>query len=383
MMRPSRASSDPQRSDEQASVVSLFSGAMGLDLGLERRGCRILVAVDTLEEAVETARVNRPTLPVVKADVAELTAGDVRGLAGVSAVDEIDIVAGGPPCQAFSVAGRRRALDDDEARGSLIFDFVRLIEELRPRAYVLENVPGLLSAALRWRKLPYNNNGRRIDRQHGSLFAALSEKLTAVGYSFCAAQLMAADYGVPQQRSRVFIVGFRDGEAFEFPAPSHTKGGSLSLPPWRTLGDALQGLPDDDSPCAVFSPRKLSYLRLVPPGGNWRDLPEHLQRESMGRAFHAKGGRVGFWRRLALDRPSPTILTEPQNASTALCHPVEDRPLSVRECARVQTFPDEWQFVGARARQYQLVGNAVPPLLAEAVATSLVEQLSRSRLLAA
>lgn len=355
---------------------------MGLDLGLERSGCRILLAVDTLEEAVATARVNRPTLPVAKADVARLTAEDVRRLAGVDGVEEIDIVAGGPPCQAFSTAGRRRALDD-ETRGSLIFQFVRLIEELRPRAYLLENVPGLLSAALRWRKLPYNNNGKRIDEQHGSLFAALSQKLEAAGYSFCAAQLMAADYGVPQQRSRVFIVGFRNGESFEFPAPSHTKGGSLSLPPWRTLGDALRNLPEDDSPCAAFSPRKLSYLRLIPPGGNWRDLPESLQRESMGRAFHAKGGRVGFWRRLAFDRPSPTILTEPQNASTALCHPAEDRPLSVRECARVQTFPDDWQFVGTRSRQYQLVGNAVPPLLAEAVASRLVEQLSRARLLAA
>lgn len=382
MKRSSPANLDSQRPDNRVSVVSLFSGAMGLDLGLERSGCRILVAVDALEEAVETARVNRPTLPVVRADVAKLTAEDVRTYAGVGHDDEIDVVAGGPPCQAFSTAGRRRALDD-QARGSLIFEFVRLIEEIRPRAYVLENVPGLLSAALRWRKLPYNNNGKRIDGQHGSLFAALSEKLATAGYSFCTAQLMAADYGVPQQRSRVFIVGFRNGDAFEFPAPSHTKGGSLLLPPWRTLGEALRDLQDDGSPCAAFSPRKLSYLRLVPPGGNWRDLPEDLQRESMGRAYHAKGGRVGFWRRLAFDRPSPTILTEPQNASTALCHPVEDRPLSVRECARVQTFPDEWQFVGTRSRQYLLVGNAVPPLLAEAVATRLVEQLTRSQLLAA
>jgi DNA (cytosine-5)-methyltransferase 1 len=103
---------------------------------------------------------------------------------------------------------------------------------------------------------------------------------------------------------------------------------------------------------------------MVPEGGNWRDLPEEIQRESMGRAFHAKGGRSGYWRRLSFDAPSPTILTEPQNASTALCHPVEDRPLTVRECARIQAFPDDWSFYGRGGDQYRLVGNAVPVLLA-------------------
>jgi DNA (cytosine-5)-methyltransferase 1 len=345
---------------------------MGLDLGLERAGCQIVFAIDSMKEAVDTGRLNRPSLPMVQADVSNVTAGDILHAAGRK---NIDVLAGGPPCQSFSTAGRRRALDDRD-RGPLIFEFARLIDELRPRAYILENVPGLLSASQRWRKLPYNNNGKRIDEHHGSLFSELSRRLNASGYSVSMALLMAADFGVPQRRQRVFVVGFRTDQEFEFPTPTHCEHGSLLLPRWRTLADALDGLQSDGSPCAVFSERKLKYLRMVPPGGNWRDLPLEVQRESMGKAFYAKGGRSGFWRRLAFGRPSPTILTEPQNASTALCHPAEDRPLSVAECARVQTFPDDWQFVGSRSRQYQLVGNAVPPLLAEAVARSLVAQLA-------
>ncbi|HEY6552094.1 MAG TPA: DNA cytosine methyltransferase, partial [Vicinamibacteria bacterium] len=363
-------------------VVSLFSGAMGLDIGLEQAGAELILAVDVLKEAIETARLNRPRLSVAQADLRSTTGPEIRRLASLESEDEIDVLAGGPPCQSFSTAGRRRALDDTD-RGPLLFEFVRLLSELQPRCYVLENVPGLLSASSRWRPLPYNNNGKRIDEHHGSLFRELSERIGRAGYSVAHAQLSAADFGVPQTRTRVFVVGFRDGREFEFPSPSHCKDGSAALPPWRTLGDALEGLADDDSPCATFSDRKRHFLAMVPPGGNWRDLPPHIQEESMGKAFFAKGGRSGFWRRLAFERPSPTILTEPQNASTSLCHPEEDRPLSVRECARIQTFPDDWEFLGSRSAQYKLVGNAVPPRLAHAVGKALLSQLARPRLLAA
>jgi DNA (cytosine-5)-methyltransferase 1 len=346
-------------------LVSLFSGAMGLDLGLEAVGFRTVLAADNMPAAVETISRNRPRLPLHDGDIRDLSGAQVRSLTELGDA-EVDLLAGGPPCQSFSTAGKRLG-GDDRDNGPLVFDFVRLIDELRPRAFLVENVKGILSASLVWRQLPYNNNGKPIDEHHGSLLRELVRRVEALGYSIGYETLNAADFGVPQIRARVFFSGFRDGSAPRFPEPSHSERRSLFTSPWRTLGAALKGLRDDDSHCNKFSERKLKYLRMVPAGGNWRDLPERIQRESMGQAFYAKGGRCGYWRRLAFDRPCPTILTEPQNASTSLCHPVEDRPLTVRECARVQTFPDHWQFCGRGADQYRLVGNAVPPLLAEAL----------------
>ncbi|WP_170866902.1 DNA cytosine methyltransferase [Nocardioides lianchengensis] len=359
----------------------MFSGAMGLDLGLESAGFDLRFAADNMPAAVKTARKNRPGLPFFAGDVAELAADDICRESGLAA-GEVDLLAGGPPCQSFSTAGRRRGLDDAD-RGPLVFEFVRLVDELRPRAFLMENVKGLLSASERWRELPYNNNGVKIDDLHGSLFRSLMAAFKALGYTVDFREFNSADFGVPQTRQRVFVLGYRDGTPVSFPEPTHAKEAGLFSEPWRTLGDALDGLTEDDSPCAVFSERKLKYLKMVPEGGNWRDLPEEAQRESMGRAFYAKGGRSGYWRRLSRTRPSPTILTEPQNASTSLCHPTEARPLTVRECARVQTFPDDWEFVGSRADQYRLVGNAVPVGLAAAVGAHVREELDGEQNLAA
>jgi DNA (cytosine-5)-methyltransferase 1 len=292
---------------------------------------------------------------------------------------EIDLLAGGPPCQSFSTAGKRLSLDDVE-KGTLVFEFVRLVDELRPRAFLMENVKGLLSASIRWRRLPYNNNGKIIDDLHGSLFRELTSRLTSLGYSVGFREVNAADYGVPQRRQRVFVAGYRDGSPVTFPEPTHSARQSIFTKPWRTLGEALAGLEGDDSYCTAFSERKLTYLRMVPEGGNWRDLPADQQEESMGKAFHAKGGRSGYWRRLTFAAPAPTILTEPQNASTSLCHPTEDRPLSVRECARVQTFPDDWQFKGTGRDQYRLVGNAVPVELGRSVGSHIRQALLESEL---
>ena len=355
------------------TAVSVFSGSMGLDLGLEMAGFQIRFASDIDRAAVATANANRPDLPYYAYDVHKLSGQEIRELAGLKGVD-LDLLAGGPPCQSFSTAGRRLALDDED-KGPLVFEFIRLLEELKPRAFLMENVRGILSASQRWRELPYNNNGKPIDEHHGSLLREIVRRVQALGYSVDHRILNSANYGVPQVRERVFFIGFRDARPPSFPEPTHTQGGSFFQKPWRTLGDALRGLPKDDSPRTTFSPRKISYLHLVPPGGNWRDLPLEVQKESMGRAFYALGGRSGYWRRLSFDNPSPTILTEPQNASTSLCHPTEDRPLSVRECARVQTFPDDWMFVGKTLEQYRLVGNAVPVQLAASVAASIKRML--------
>ncbi|MFG2219013.1 DNA cytosine methyltransferase [Streptomyces sp. NPDC048685] len=355
------------------NCVSVFSGGMGLDLGLEQAGFDIRFAADSMPAAVATAQANRPLLPYYDGDIRALSAEHIWQSTGLSE-GEVDLLAGGPPCQSFSTAGKRLGLDDSE-KGPLVFEFVRLVKELQPKAFLMENVKGLLSASVRWRQLPYNNNGKIIDELHGSLLRELCSQLEKLGYSLKYREFNSADYGVPQARQRVFLLGYRDGAPVSFPEPTHAKEPSLFLEPWRTIGDALDGLVDDDSYCAKFSERKLKYLRMVPEGGNWRHLPEEIQKESMGRAFYAKGGRSGYWRRLSFKSPSPTILTEPQNASTALCHPVEDRPLTVRECARIQTFPDDWKFHGLGRDQYKLVGNAVPVLLAQAIGEHVKEAL--------
>lgn len=353
------------------NCVSLFSGAMGLDLGLENAGFTVRLVGDSDLAAVETIKANRPTLPLFDRDVRELTGNELLKLAGL---ENVDLLTGGPPCQSFSTAGRRRSVACGK-NGDLVFEFVRLVSEVRPSAFLMENVKGLLSAPLEWRPLPYNNNGKRIDDQYGALLRSVLHELRTLGYSAEVMLLNAANFGVPQSRERVFIVGFRDGSPPAIPVQTHARAPTLLHQPWRSVREAWTNLPDAPSHCAKFSERKLRYLRLIPAGSNWRSLPVDLQMESMGRAFYAKGGRTGYWRRLSLDETAPTILTEPQNASTSLCHPVEDRPINVREAARLQTFPDDWIFVGRGSAQYRLVGNAVPPILAEAIGRTIFERL--------
>jgi DNA (cytosine-5)-methyltransferase 1 len=355
--------------------VSLFSGAMGLDLGLERAGFDVRFAADNFVAAVATIRKNRPSLPVFEDDIRKLTAERIYDSTGLIP-GEVDLLSGGPPCQSFSTAGRRLCVEDNE-NGPLIYQFTRLIDELRPRAFLMENVKGILSAPIEWwMKLPEGNNGKRIPGLHGTLLDELLKQQRELGYTVDYCLLNSADYGVPQVRWRVFFVGFRDGEKPQFPLPSHSELPGLFTQRWKTIREAMT-IENDHSHRNNFSPRKLRYLRLVPPGGNWRSLPVELQQESMGKAYYAKGGRSGWWRRLSLDAPSPTILTEPQQAGTSLCHPTSDRPLTVRECARIQTFPDDWEFCGRGAEQYRMVGNSVPVLLGEAVGRSILGTLTK------
>jgi DNA (cytosine-5)-methyltransferase 1 len=145
--------------------------------------------------------------------------------------------------------------------------------------------------------------------------------------------------------------------------------------PWRTLGDAIASLHEKEPEILDFSPRKKRFLSLVPPGSNWRSLPEEVQKESMGKAWYAKGGRSGWWRRLTFELPSPTLVTLPNHASTSLCHPTETRALSVREYARIQGFPDDWEFSGKTTQKYAQIGNAVPIQLGAVAGSVLAERL--------
>jgi DNA (cytosine-5)-methyltransferase 1 len=254
-----------------------------------------------------------------------------------------------------------------DPRGSLFMDFVRIVKEVQPRFFLMENVKGLLSASLRHR--PINQRGKDYpplepDEIPGSALKVVLSEMKEIGYNVVYNLLEAADYGVPQNRERVIFIGSRDGETPTFPIPKYCKDGKI-LPKWRTLKDALTGLVDAKPEFMSYSESRLKYLRLLEAGQNWKHLPEDLKQEAMGGAYNSGGGKVGFYRRLSWDKPSPTITTSPHQKATDMCHPVELRSLTVRESAKLQTFPDDWIFYGSVSSKYKQIGNAVPVLLAK------------------
>lgn len=376
---------------ERLASVSLFSGAGGLDLGLEDEGFTTGVFVEVNRDCGATLEANRslfraPLAPIL-GDITTLSAEDVLGAAGLSR-GEVALVAGGPPCQSFSTAGRRASVCDP--RGSLFNDFVRMVEGIQPRFFVLENVRGILSAALKHRPLHLrggSNPPLQDDEELGSflrklVLPALRERL---GYEVVYGLVNAADYGVPQMRRRTLFIGSRDRELgslgcwpeemplTEIMPPTH--GAAPGLEPWPTLGDALRGLVEKRPEFVRYSAGREAVLKLVPPGKNWRHLRDTrgdgFLREVMGGAYDAGGGKVGFWRRLSFDKPSPTVPASPIQKGTCLCHPVRTRPLTVREYARVQQFPDDYVLTGSVSAKYTQIGNAVPVGLARAIGRAL------------
>lgn len=385
------------------TAVSLFTGAMGLDIGFEETGrFRLLACVEKEPAFCETIRRNRdagriPGGERLRVYQEDMSTFDVRRLLDDLKLKpgQLDVLVGGPPCQAFSTAGRRQTVQDP--RGELLWDFLRAIEVLRPKFFLMENVRGLLSAAVRHRAIAerpeHGGPPLEWDEQPGSVVRMFAQDLNAIRgapYRVDAFEVNAVNYGAPQLRERVLFIGNRLGLVTDFPDPTHGLvearvddrqpdlfGGAdaPSLLPFRTLGDAIRGLREESPVIMDFSPRKKSFLRLVPAGSNWRSLPVELQKESMGKAWFAKGGRSGWWRRLSYDLPSPTIVTMPNHASTSLCHPDEIRTLTLRECALVQEFPPDWEFAGTPQEQYEQVGNAVPVRLGKVAGEVIAEQL--------
>ena len=382
---------------ERLASLSLFSGAGGLDLGLEAEGFTTGIFVEVNRECRATLEANRslfsaPLAPIL-GDITTLSAEDVLGAAGLSR-GEVTLVAGGPPCQAFSTAGRRASVCDP--RGSLFNDFVRMVEGIQPRFFVLENVRGILSAALKHRPLHLrggSNPPLHDDEELGSflrklVLPALRERL---GYEVVYGLANAADYGVPQMRWRALFIGSRDKELGsldswpeEMPLTEivpATHGAAPGLEPWLTLDDALRGLAEERPEFVRYSPKREAVLKLVPAGKNWRYLRDTRDdgylRDVMGGAYNAGGGKVGFWRRLSFDKPCPTVPASPIQKGTCLCHPVHTRPLTVREYARVQQFPDDYLFTGSVSAKYTQIGNAVPVGLARAVGLALRNVMRR------
>tara|TARA_R110002095_G_scaffold176512_1_gene153979 strand:- start:1714 stop:3036 length:1323 start_codon:yes stop_codon:yes gene_type:complete len=375
--------------NKKFKTLSLFSGAMGLDLGIESTGRFDLLACVEKETAFcETIRRNRDAgrlpkkLRVYEGDITDVSPEKVMEECGLKP-GELDLLIGGPPCQSYSTAGKRGTTQDP--RGMLIWQFLRYVEVMQPKFFVMENVRGLVSAALKHRPIADRpeKGGPPLSEaeERGSVirqFARDLQKRGSVAYHMDCFEVNAVNYGAPQLRERAVFIGNRYNKRVDFPDPTHGHR-EPGLLPWRTLRDAIGGLNDPGQVIMDFSPRKKSYLSLVPEGSNWRSLPENVQKESMGRAWLAKRGRSGWWRRLSFDLPCPTLVTMPNHASTALCHPNEVRALSLKEYALIQEFPSDWEFFGTPMQQYAQAGNAVPVRLGRVTGEVVAQALDELR----
>lgn len=380
------------------NTISLFSGAMGLDIGLEKTGrFDVLACVEKEAAFCNTIRANRdagrlrPDLKVFEGDISDVDPLEILDAVGLKP-GEVDLLVGGPPCQSFSTAGRRRTVSDP--RGTLLWQFLRCVDAMQPRFFLMENVRGLLSAAIRHRPIAKRpeKGGPPLepDEEPGSVVRLFAEDLQSLdrAYHMDCFEVNAVNYGAPQLRERALFLGNRYDSVVDFPDPTHGRpdwedpepglfDAKEPLQPWQTLGDAIGGLNDPGEVIMDFSPRKKEFLSMVPPGSNWRSLPVEVQHESMGRAWHAKGGRSGWWRRLSFDLPCPTLVTMPNHASTSLCHPIEVRALSLLEYALIQEFPRDWVFCGSTHEQYAQAGNAVPVRLGEVAGEVVASALDK------
>ena len=358
--------SDFSKYKENRDVISLFSGAMGLDIGLEKAGLNVVIGQDFDASCVKTMRTNG--YRVMEGDIREIAPQDLLGMTALS-VGEPFLVCGGPPCQPFSTAGKRLGINDP--RGSLFMDFIRMIDYIRPRFFIMENVKGIISAPLKHVSVAERDKNDPEQRL-GTVLDVILAEFEKLGYKTVYGLLDAVNYGVPQFRERFVLIGSRDNENIFLPVPTHFHMHQNKEYQWQTVRSAIEDLEADNGECAAFSEERLKFLKMVPEGGNWRDLPKDVIPIAMGGAYKSGGGKVGFYRRLSYDQPSPTVVTSPVQKATMMCHPTQDRPLSVKEYARIQQFPDNWIFTGTTASKYRQIGNAVPIGLAEAIGRAVL-----------
>lgn len=332
------------------TTVELFAGAGGLALGVEKAGFVTLGAVEINHDACDTLRKNRPHWNVFEGDIAELTHQDLTHVYGLRK-GELDLLSGGAPCQAFSYAGKRLGFED--TRGTLFYHYAQFLRQLQPKMFLFENVRGLLT------------------HDKGRTYQTMRNVFSLAGYQIQKSVLNAWDYDTAQKRERLITIGIRNDLAsvcsFKFPEKSSYK---------PVLRDVLVDVPD--SPYTPYGEKKRKLFELVPPGGYWRDIDPKLAKEYMKSCWNMSGGRTGILRRLSMDEPSLTVLTSPSQKQTERCHPLEARPFTIRENARIQGFPDEWAFCGGVSSQYRQIGNAVPVMLAYHVAKEIHKTLEEA-----
>lgn len=333
------------------STLELFAGAGGMALGMELAGFNHLFLNDFDQSACNTLKINRPQW--------NISCGDIRATSFEEYHNIVDLVTGGFPCQAFSYSGKRLGFED--TRGTLFYEFARCVQEVKPKVFLAENVKGLLK----------HDNGRTLD----TILTTFRE----LGYYVYNPNLINANnYGVAQKRERVIIVGVR----------IDLKDKILwSIPEFTTspvLQDIFfkgkyynQDVSNITSPGIQYSEYKKKFFQYIGEGENWKKLPQNLKEEYMGTMLHSGGGKTGVLGRLSMSKPSPTILTSPSQKQTERCHPLEIRPINIRESARIQSFPDDWIFTGSIMNQYKQIGNAVPVQLAHILGVHIRKQLEK------
>ena len=330
-------------------VIELFAGAGGLALGLEKAGFETIGLVEFDKSAAETLMYNRPNWNVIHDDIANISSQYLEAYFNIKK-GELDLLSGGAPCQSFSYAGKRLGLED--TRGTLFYHYALFLEKLQPKMFLFENVKGLTS------------------HDKGKTYKTILSVFEEEGYEVQSRVLNAWDYGVAQKRERMIMVGIRkdliNDISFEYTKAHNYK---------PVLRDILLDCPP--SVGAQYGEDKRKIFELVPPGGYWRDIPEEIAKPYMKSTWNMGGGRTGILRRMSLDEPSLTVLTSPSQKQTERCHPLEARPFTVRENARIQSFPDDWDFQGGVGAQYRQVGNAVPVLLAYEIGKKIKESLEK------
>lgn len=349
------------------NTISLFSGAMGLDLGIEKAGFKIRVCVEKDKWAAQTIRANT-SIPVIERDINDVPTDEILAAAGIGRQD-VTLVIGGPPCQAFSTAGKQKGFAD--FRGNVMLQYLRVVRDIMPEFFIMENVRGLQSAKLNSVPAEYAEY-EPIKDVKGSAFHFMVAEFRKLGYSISHALLNAANYGVPEKRERIVVIGHR-GERVPIPSPTHSENGEFGTKKWNTLRCCIGDMEHrTDLHYTELRKRSLPYMKILKEGQNWHNLPEDMAMQAMGKAYFLSVGKTGFLRRLKFDEPSPTLVTSPTMPATLLCHPTQLRLLSIEEYARIQQFPDSWTFNGRLETIYKQIGNAVPVGLGQAVGQQIM-----------
>jgi len=324
---------------KQYTFIEVCAGCGGLSSGLIKAGFIPLLLNDNNKDCCETLKYNHPNTNIVCSSMNKIDYSQF--------IDKVDLFAGGVPCQSFSQAGLRKGFNDP--RGNLMFKFIEIVNLIKPKIFMIENVKGLLT----------HDKGNTIKQ----IIEILNEsKLYNINYK-C---LDASKYDVPQKRERIFIIGILKtiNHSYEFPKESLMK---------LILKDVLYDVPFSNG--ATYNEEKKTLFKMIPQGGCWINLPENLQKEYLGNSYNSGGGKRGILYRLSMEKPCLTLLCTPSQKQTERCHPLEERPLTIREYARIQTFTDDYIFIGSMSSQYKQIGNAVPVNLATYIGRSLIEIL--------
>lgn len=335
--------------NKKLNSIELFAGAGGLALGLEKAGFNHLGLVEFDKSAAETLTTNRPKWKVLCEDIAVVEKRNLEKEFGIKK-GRLDLLSGGAPCQSFSYAGKRLGLKD--IRGTMFYHYATFLHKLQPKMFLFENVRGLLT------------------HDKGRTYKTILNIFADEGYIINYMVMNAWDYGVPQKRERLITIGIRKDLKkrinYQFPKKHKKK---------LLIKDIKLDKNPGKEECEFYSEYKKKIFSLVPPGGYWKDIDQRIAKEYMKECYYMGGGRTGILRRISLDEPSLTVLTSPGMKQTDRCHPIEVRPFTYRENARIQTFPESWKFCGKLQEKYKQVGNAVPVNLAKDIGKSIIKAL--------